>query len=218
MDIQVDTRTAVVFDLDDTLYNEIDFLKSGYRHIARTLHPNSWERLYARMFSLYRNKLNTFDVISDEFNVNKEKLLTWYREHQPEISLFDGAYPLMERIRNKGGKLGMITDGRSLTQRNKIRALGISDLFDFVVISEEIGSEKPDKRNFDAIEQAFETANYYYIADNLRKDFITPNKHGWTTVGLLDNGMNIHSDSHLYLDAVHMPHYFISSLTDIRIT
>ncbi|WP_368336625.1 hypothetical protein [Parabacteroides merdae] len=35
-------------------------------------------------------------------------------------------------------------------------------------------------------------AEFVYIGDNLRKDFITPNKLGWKTICLLDDGRNIH--------------------------
>ena len=37
----------------------------------------------------------------------------------------------------------LITDGRSLTQRLKIQALGLTDLFDDILISEAMQSEKP---------------------------------------------------------------------------
>ncbi len=47
-------------------------------------------------------------------------------------------------------KLGMITDGRSITQRNKYRALELDRFIDDndLVISEEFGSEKPSEKNF----------------------------------------------------------------------
>lgn len=217
MDIRINDGTAVIFDLDDTLYNELDYLKSGYRHIAASLQPDAWKLLYAKMFSLYRNNLNTFDVISSEFNVSKETLLTMYREHIPDISLSEGAGELLAAIKARGGLLGILTDGRSLTQRNKIHALGLTKVMDKIVISEDIGSEKPDERNFKTIELQLPATNYYYIADNLRKDFIAPNNRGWKTIGLLDNGMNIHPDSHLYMDRRHMPHEFISSFKEINI-
>ena len=37
MDIKIDTSTALVFDLDDTLYNEIEYLKSAYWYICSEL-------------------------------------------------------------------------------------------------------------------------------------------------------------------------------------
>jgi putative hydrolase of the HAD superfamily len=218
MDIKINEGTAVIFDLDDTLYNELDFLKSGFRHIAASLQPHAWKPLYARMFSLYRNNMNTFDVISMEFNVSRETLIRRYREHIPEISLFEGARELMDAIKVQRGMLGILTDGRRLTQMNKINALGLARIMDKIVISEDIGSEKPDERNFKAIELQLKASNsYYYIADNLKKDFIAPNKRGWKTIGLLDNGMNIHFDSHLYMDQNYMPNDFISSFKEINI-
>ena len=90
--------------------------------------------------------------------------------------------------------LGMITDGRSITQRNKFQALGLEQFIENenLVISEEFGSEKPSERNFMFFQDKYADAEFVYIGDNLRKDFITPNKLGWKTICLLDDGRNIH--------------------------
>jgi putative hydrolase of the HAD superfamily len=55
------------------------------------------------------------------------------------------------------------------------------------------------------------------MADNLKKDFITPNFLGWKTVGLLDNGKNIHYQSHENMDIEHQPQEFIFSFSEINI-
>ena len=61
----------------------------------------------------------------------------------------------------------------------------------------------------------FKTNNYYYIADNLKKDFITPNKLGWQTVGLIDNGLNIHVYSENYDLLAYRPQHFIFQLSEL---
>ena len=185
MDIKVDHNTAVVFDLDDTLYNEIAYLKSAYRELAKRIDPENWRILYSRMFSLYRNQTDVFEFLKDSYGSKKDQLIKIYRAHEPEITLFDGVEALFSDIKEKGGSIGLITDGRALTQRNKIRALGISDYLDELVISEEIGSEKPDPQNYNTIVERFDVGNYIYIGDNLKKDL----QH---LLDILILGLNLH--------------------------
>lgn len=216
MDIKVDTNTIIVFDLDDTLYNELDYLKSAYKSIAEYLAPDDWKPLYSKMFSLYRCKINVFDQLLDSYNIEKDFLVNMYRNHQPTIQLFDGVLDVLEAIKSKNGKIGIITDGRSNTQRAKIEGLGILNYIDEIIISEEIGSEKPSLANFKAIENSLHGKTYYYIADNLKKDFIAPNSLGWKSIALIDNGKNIHSESYKHLDIPTLPHEFIIEFKDLR--
>lgn len=218
MDIRVNRETTVVFDLDDTLYNEIDYLKSAYRYIARQLEGENWKPLYASMFSRYRNKEDVFGYLKGAYNTRKEVLLEMYRNHDPQIVPFEGVIDLLKQIKEQGAGIGIITDGRKRSQMNKINALGVGQYIDQIVISEEVGTEKPNERNYRLIEEGLPADRYYYIADNLKKDFITPNSLGWSTIGLLDNGMNIHSDTYRFMDTKYMPQAFISSLKEIRIT
>lgn len=217
MDIKVDSNTVVVFDLDDTLYNELDYLKSAYKSIAQFLDPNEWKLLYSKMFSLYRCKVNVFDFIATAYDINVETLIELYRNHLPDIQLFDGVLKVFNAIKSKNGKIGIITDGRSNTQRAKLESLGILEYIDSIVISEEIGSEKPSLANFKAIENSMNRKDYYYIADNLKKDFLGPNVLGWKSVGLIDNGKNIHFESHKHMNLENLPQNFIIEFRDMII-
>ncbi len=217
MDIKVDAHTALVFDLDDTLYNEVDFLRSAYAEISKKLEPTAWQALFADLFSRYRNKTDVFEYILNKYGVSKEQLLQQYRNHNPQLKPFEGVVSLLEKIKKKEGKIGLLTDGRSTTQRNKIEALGITSYFDHCVISEEIGSEKPNKANYLAIEAELNCTAYYYIGDNLKKDFISPIEMGWQTVCLIDNGLNIHSNAFKYHENRFQPHEYISTIKEINI-
>ncbi|WP_299128710.1 HAD family hydrolase [uncultured Winogradskyella sp.] len=217
MDIKVNKNTVIVFDLDDTLYNELDFLKSAYQFIAKQLQPKYWEPLYASMFSLYRNKENVFEILSSKHNIEKQLLIEMYRNHVPNINLFEGALEIIEATKVKEGKIGIITDGRSKTQMAKIKSLGIEDLIGKIVISEDLGTEKPNPNNFKAIETHFPNSTYWYIADNLKKDFVAPNALSWKSVCLLDNGKNIHYQSYKYMDKEYQPKAFIQSYKEVNI-
>lgn len=217
MDIKVDSETVVVFDLDDTLYNELDFLKSAYKSIAKFLEPKMWEKLYSTMFSLYRSQINVFEFLSQNYNIEVQELVQMYRHHNPDIKLFDGVLEIFQAIKSRNGKIGIITDGRSTTQRAKLNSLGILEFIDSIIISEEIGSEKPTLDNFKAIEQALPAELYYYVADNLKKDFIAPNILGWKSIALIDNGMNIHFEAYNFMEEKFLPQMFLSEYKHLNI-
>lgn len=217
MDIKVNEQTVIVFDLDDTLYNEMDYLRSAYISIAKNLDPENWRFLFSKMFSLFRSKEDVFEFVSKKYGFEKSELIATYRSHKPELHLFDGVMSVIKRIKENNGKIGIITDGRKNTQRVKLDALGITSLVDKIIISEEVGSEKPEERNYLLIEEAFPNHSYLYMADNLRKDFISPNKLGWNSIGLADNGLNMHYDSHLYYNENCKPKHFVTSFKEINI-
>jgi putative hydrolase of the HAD superfamily len=109
-------------------------------------------------------------------------------------------------------RLGILTDGRSTTQRNKIKALGLDLWISEVVISEEFGSHKPDPRNYQYFEKVFPGGEYIYVGDNLCKDFVAPNSMGWKTVVLLDRGKNIHKQRFGNLKPGCCPQYALEAL------
>lgn len=217
MDIKINANTVVVFDLDDTLYNELDYLKSAYKSIAKFLEPNAWEPLYSKMFSMYRCKINVFEFLADFYKTEIGPLVAMYRNHQPDIHLFEGVIAVFDAIKAKNGKIAIVTDGRSKTQRAKLKSLNILSYLDKIIVSEEIGTEKPSEANFKAIEKALPAREYYYVADNLKKDFVAPNALGWKSVALIDNGKNIHFESHKYMIPENLAQNFIIDFYDFNI-
>lgn len=217
MDIKVDNNTAVVFDLDDTLYYEIDYLVSAYKAIAKRLHSAQKDLLFDIMIKKYQTGEDVFGYLSNEYQVSKEELLKQYRYHIPNIELNKGVYDVLVQIKEKGGKIAVLTDGRSITQRNKIQALGIGSFLDSISISEEIKAEKPNPLGFRRIQNQLNCASYWYIGDNLKKDFIAPNELNWSTIALLDSGKNIHKTDASTLSKNQPPQSYIRSFADLNI-
>lgn len=220
----MDTKnnTILVFDLDDTLYKEIDFLKSAYKEIACFLSnkinvPNTL--ILSGMLENYYKGLNVFETTINTYNlktVSTDDLIKIYRNHKPQIQLEHSIKRLLLTLKEHVFKLGLITDGRNIQQRNKIMALGLTDYFDDIVISEEFGSEKPNANNFKYFEHKYgDSLNYVYIGDNVIKDFIAPNKLRWNTICLLDDGNNIHKQD-FDLDKSKKPRHFINDLLELE--
>lgn len=181
---------ALVLDLDDTLYAEFDYLKSAYRFIAQQLTDRP-QTLFEKMLQQYQQGLNVFEELTKHYMVEMETLLNWYRFHEPDIQLFSGVRSSLERFKDTY-RYAIITDGRSETQRNKLTALGLNNWLETVVISEEMGTQKPHILNYRKVMQDLDCDEYIYIGDNLKKDFVTANQLGWMTICLKDQGCNIH--------------------------
>ena len=207
-------KKTIVFDLDDTLVKEIDYLKSAFTNIALFLDEGN-EGLFDAMFNWYKSKEDVFSNLEKRYeHAVKDELKNRYRNHFPNFDPLSENRQLLLDLKADGHFLGMITDGFSITQRNKLKALDIEGIFDLVVVSEEFGSEKPAEKNFSIFHQ-FGTTEYFYISDNVSKDFITPNRLGWTTICLLDGGENIHKQD-FNKDLVYLPSIKIEHLQDIK--
>ena len=187
---------VVVFDLDDTLYKEQDYLRSAYHAIAAPIESRyGLEGIFDRMLRWWQEGKNVFQHLIDAYGLDMtvDDLLTVYRSHVPAIWLDEETKHLLDYL-HQIAVIGLITDGRSLTQRHKIEALGLSVYMDEedILISEETGFEKPSEVPYRHFMARYPSCTYYYIGDNPAKDFVAPDRLGWTSICLLDDGRNIH--------------------------
>tara|TARA_B100000963_G_C22614717_1_gene666700 strand:- start:1612 stop:2262 length:651 start_codon:yes stop_codon:yes gene_type:complete len=214
----INNDTHIVFDLDDTLYKEIDFVKSAYIFINNYLKISVGLDLSTQIDMCINNNINFFDFINSKIITQKklsiEKYLELYRFHFPTLSLPDDTKQFLNELMTRKIEFSIITDGRSISQRNKIRSLGIYDKAQNIIISEETGFEKPDLHNFKLVENLNINKKYIYIADNTSKDFIAPNALNWDTICLVNNGQNIHKQN-FDLDDKFMPKNKIYNLLDL---
>ncbi len=109
--------------------------------------------------------------------------------------------------------IAVLTDGRVLTQRLKLQALGLERLPAY--ISEAWDGIKPSPERFKAIEARWPNMQYVYVGDNTKKDFITPNRLNWLTIGLVDDGRNIH-EQHMTLPNTHLPKQWIRCISQLE--
>lgn len=176
---------AVIFDLDDTLYSEKEYVRSGYRAIAAIL-PQV-ERMEEKLWQAFEQKKSAIDEVLRAEGLYTEELkqqcLSVYRFHQPDIHLYKGTDELLCQLRADGYKLGIITDGRPEGQRAKIKSLRLDEFVDYIIVTDELGGveyRKPNNRAFVIMKEQF-GVNYTemcYVGDNIFKDFIAPEKLG----------------------------------------
>ena len=180
-----DGLNAIVFDLDDTLYSEKEYVRSGYRAIACAL--PLVENLEEKLWQAFGRGKTAIDEVLMAEGVYTEEIkqycLAIYRAHQPEIHLFKGVRELLQQLRADGYKIGIITDGRPEGQRAKIKALGLDTLADHIIVTDELGGVEYRKPNCAAFVNMHEALGVpfdrmCYVGDNVRKDFIAPEKLG----------------------------------------
>lgn len=173
---------GIIFDLDDTLYSEKQYVRSGFRAVADFLkRPDDVSYLW-RFFEEGKPAIDAYlRMIGMEGK--KEESVYVYREHIPDISLYDTVEEKLLKLKNEGMKLGIITDGRPNGQRNKIAALGVDRLVDDIIITDELGGEqfrKPCDIAFRIMQRRWEIPfeQMMYVGDNINKDFEAPKQLG----------------------------------------
>lgn len=177
---------GVIFDLDDTLYLEKDYVKSGYRAVAEYLGDTSYT---VRLTEFFAENKPAIDCLLEEIGRTEEKAkaLEVYREHMPKIKLTDGARDLLIKLRKSGIKIGIITDGRPSGQRNKIAALGLEELVDDIIVTDELGGpqfRKPCDIAFRIMQTKWKlyADEMVYIGDNPPKDVPAPKQLGMKVI------------------------------------
>lgn len=209
---------AVLFDLDDTLFSERDFLHSGWHAIAHEAEKRGFMDA-GKAYELMEKAPDAFDALHEaypEFSI--DDMLEVYRNHMPDIHLKPGARQTVMQLRDVGAPVGIITDGRSISQRNKIKALGLDTIVDYIGISEETGADKHQAQPFLLAEEHLGMQRpYIYVGDNPAKDFAQANSLGWHTVMLRESspGINIHPQTFAGLDADCRPDFIINDLPEV---
>lgn len=211
-------RTVVVFDLDDTLYSEADYVDSGVRHVCAQINSLLGIDCYAVVQTqrLQNAKLDWLSLVCELAGLKpsvKESLLWMYRLHLPDINLTENCSVSLEKIKSAALAVAVLTDGRSVTQRLKLGSLGLSHWPAYV--SEDYGSAKPAPDRFLAIQKDFPADQYVYVADNVQKDFLGCQPLGWLGIGMRGNERNVYSQSTQGLPEAALPAYWVNSWEEL---
>ena len=214
-------KPVIVFDLDDTLYKEADYVDSAFSAIADSLSKYGIDRECAKnaMTEAFSLGNNPIDAVVEKFSppCSVREMVDTYRIHKPAISLDKRTENVLSTLKSRGFFMALITDGRSISQRNKIEALRLERYFpkNAILISEETGSDKTKPDNFVSVEKTYASSDlFFYVGDNPAKDFVYPNKMGWISVCVKDDGRNIHPQQ-LDSDGMRCLKYIINDLDEL---
>jgi putative hydrolase of the HAD superfamily len=192
--------SVLVLDLDDTLYLERDYVRSGFLavsdHLARRevtgeFFPVAWD-LFER-----GKRGSVFDEALEALGIDRSpslirELVEVYRSHKPSIALCPDAARFL-KARRGTPPLALVTDGPVASQSAKIEALALGEHFALLILTDEWGLEfrKPHARAFQLIEDRWPDippSSFTYLADNPLKDFVTPKARGWRTIRIAREG------------------------------
>lgn len=187
---------TVIFDLDDTLYDELDYCKSGFRAVAESLSNMvdvlSPEEVFDSLWQQFTagNHTKTFNSALEDLGISYDdrliqKLIETYRNHSPKISLPADSEKVLRQL-SKKYTLTLLTDGFMPAQQLKVQALEIEKYFKCIIYTEQLGRQfwKPSPAGFEKLMQVLNAKpqSMAYVADNQEKDFIAPNKLGFFTI------------------------------------
>lgn len=174
---------AILFDLDDTLYEERLFFRSGFRHVATVLWGRGLapvEDLCQRLEFLHHHldRATVFQHLAADYRFPTDwipELVALFRDHPPDIQLAADTLEVLPRLR-ASYRLGCVTDGWGQVQRRKVAALGVEALLDVIVFTDDHGREfwKPHPRPFldGCAALGVAPAEAVFVGDNPARDMV----------------------------------------------
>ena len=185
---------AIVFDLDDTLYPERDYVLSGMRAVAVWAQSELGlpaDRSFAELRWLFENGVrgDTFNrwlaIHGRQADGLVAAMVEAYRRHESQSALEPQVRDLLGRL-GRDYRLGMVTDGYLKVQQQKVAALGLQPHFQAIVYSDAFGRDawKPSRRSFDVVldRLSVPAVEAVYVADNPAKDFSGARQVGMATI------------------------------------
>lgn len=187
---------AVVFDLDNTLYDTKQYFLGAFNKIAEYLSKKYQipkQKVYKKLVSIWEEKTSMYPHLFDDLlsflDLEKEleNVIKIFNEYSGKLKPYFDVISTLRELRNKNFKLGIITDGNVKRQKRKIKLLRIADFFDVIIFTKEFGSPKPSHTPFlkTLEELSVGQQNSFYVGDNPLVDFEGAKKVGMRTVRIL---------------------------------
>ncbi len=200
----------ILFDLDNTL---VDFRDASKRSMKRTFEDYGLEfskekyadysivnakvwhqfenkeidaiRLRSLRFELYFEQAGIKDIDPFEFNHG-------YLMHLiDETIIEDEVLSLIKKLHGQC-RMSIVTNGLKEVQRPRIERVGLTHYFDSIVVSDEIGSAKPQKEYFDytfnTISNIPDKEHILMVGDSLNSDILGGNNYGLKTCWINPEG------------------------------
>jgi putative hydrolase of the HAD superfamily len=185
---------VVVFDLDDTLYDEGTYVASGFRAVSQFIaarHGHTPEHVFKDLESalVRHGRGKVFDVVLSGLGCDSARevarCVAVYRRHRPEIALWPAADACLARLADQV-PCYVVTDGNKRVQWGKLKALGLLSRVKRCMPTHQYGIQhaKPSPWCFMKIAamERVSPRDVVYVGDNPRKDFVGLKPLGFRTV------------------------------------
>lgn len=194
--------SGVLFDLDNTLYSYKECHDKALSKVLDTI-ANDYDIPIDILCNYYTNVSNTlkyeltstasshskfiyFKHIVEHFRLNSKKITEYDNQYwdifYKNMKCFDGVIDFFLWLKTNNIKIAIITDYETKYQIKKLEILGILEMIDVIITSEEVGIEKPSKQMFLSCENKLQVSldKCIMIGDNLEKDI-----YGAKNIGII---------------------------------
>lgn len=200
------TMKTIYFDLDDTLYFRRDaffvafdeFFKNKDEKLKSLAHTRQQIRSDEVFYKCQSGEISTEQMYIYRFQagfrdvgieITEKQALEFYGLYKKalyELKLTPEVISMLDFAKSHFEKLGIMTNGESIHQRNKIKSLGLEKWIspDLIVISGEHGCPKPDKRLFEIAKEksGCTCENLVIVGDSLKNDILPAHELGWRSI------------------------------------
>lgn len=193
---------AIFFDVDDTLFDSTTLAKMARMNAVKAmiecgLPIRNVQKGYSLLMKIVEkygsNYDEHFDRLLETLGCNRDPkiiaagIVAYHDTKLAYIKPNPDVVPTLIALRDKGCKLGVVSNGRSIKQWEKLIRLGLHHFFDVVVISEDVGSEKPQSEIFKAAikELGVKPEEAVYAGDDLETDIFGANSAGLISIRLV---------------------------------
>jgi putative hydrolase of the HAD superfamily len=221
-----DKKVGLAFDIGDTIQDAKGIQKNAIKQTAQMLQKSGLidnVNLFLNKYSDYDKEYNgaavnhlfsipidimrrTLYIFNLRKNVHLYSTLSFYREKiREQINIDKGLIDLLVRLKGKGYKLGIVSDGTIDEQIYTLSKMGIIGFFDTIIISEAIGVNKPDPRIFEAAikDLAIEPENIFFVGDDFKNDIVGGGKCGLKTIWVTETlRKEVPDDYDKYIDII----------------
>ena len=195
---------GLVFDVDDTLYEQIVPFENAFRSLFDIGIDMEKFYLLSRYYSDVKFETSrNGEMTMDEYHIYRiqeaakdlgiyltdEQVLSMqkeYKKNQQKLKMSETTISILELAKKNNVKLGVITNGPSDHQWAKVNALGVEKWIprENIIVSGDLGINKPDKRIFEVMQEKLQLGveSLYYIGDSLENDIVGANNAGWKSI------------------------------------
>ncbi len=229
------------FDLDDCLFDStrlsdrarikgIDAminlgLKIDRNEAIRTIYDIVLEygSNFSKHYNFFIRRLNQlnenieFISYNDRYKFIAAAVMAYHEEKVNSIKLYDDVEICLKKLKDSEIKTAIITDGLPIKQYEKILRLKIDNLFDLIIISDEIGIKKPNPELFKYWLKKFNVKGeeVIYIGDRIDKDIFPANLNNIHSVYLHRGGKHDKYDDNIKNEGQFKPDYEITNLNEL---
>lgn len=200
----------IVFDLDDTLYDVSKIFETSLNSIFPEVKGFDYCKMYAT-FRKYSNYYFNYSLQGEkqliEMQINRiidtlafynisctrEQAIRfheYYEFKQYSVKLSNKVKEVLDKLQKEGYKLGLITNGDSFRQRQKIKSLGLTKYFEKnIIISGDHNYNKPDIEIFKIYEKMTNGSKFLFVGDSYEHDVVGALNSGWRPIWINRRGI-----------------------------